>query len=1404
MAESTPKFALLNNSNYSEWSGDMKAFLMRLGYWGLVSGKEPKPTEGKALVQWELIEQKAAGEIYLAVAQDQKVHIREHLDDPIKMWNELEKVHSSTKAGARFNAYDNLFSIEKKEDESLLDLGVRIENAKAEIAKMRPKGLTVEQLEDELATMAMIRALPGDYSHLSSSLLLKDDLNKTTVLQAFRSDQLHKQRQDQMVNRANSSNASGSNRGGYKGKPWNKEGNKGRSGGHCFVCGDKGHWAAKCPDRKLKGIDKANKAQVEDDVVESAGSASAFSFNGLSYNSSDALYWNTDTGATSHMTPHKSWIRNYKPYRVPVKLADNSVVYSEGVGTVLFRPIIDGKEGRDVEFTRVLHVPYLKTNLLSVLYLTKQKNFHVHIYKDNIQFSLNGSVLFTALVTDRIVGYLNGHTIDATSVVVERVNVSSTSTLPMNLDLWHRRFFHYNVNDISKLSKLELAEGLILTSNHKPDPICEPCLAGKMHADPFPSSDTRATKVLELIHSDVHDVGIKSPSGYRYWITFIDDKSRYKAVSLLKKKSEAFAAFKDFKAWAENSTGLKIKILRHDKGGEYISGAFENYLKDNGIEVQKTTRNRPQQNGVAERANRTMEGMLLCAMFEAGMAKTFWAECLAALVHVWNRCPTTAVPNSTPYEIWYKKKPKVDHLRVWGCVAYVHIQKDKREKLGWHSEKCIFIGYPTGTKGWRFWNPGTKKVVISERADFDERYTYKSWKSVKDQKQIKAIVPKEPDNSQIQLGPTLPDDDDSDSDDSVPPPLPEQEDSSSEDDNGDAGNGNNNDDRHSPSPEPADNRPIALRKPVRNCQPPGEYWKVKPTAQAPVPQPQQFEAGPYRDPTPAYDEEQSDSDNEDDDQDDEYANRTHLDILPKTYKQAVSTLEFLQWQEAMHEEMNAHLINRTWDIVDLPPGKKAIGSKWVYTLKHLADGSIERFKARIVALGFSQRPGFDYLETYASVMRFSTLRTILALAAIHDMELRTVDISHAFINSDIDAEIYMVQPEGFRIGGPEKVCRLNKSLYGLKQSPRLWSEKLTSVLEQMGFKKLVSDPSVYIFERDNIKVIVPVWVDDITLASKDASAIERFVEELKKHFKLRDLGNTTYLLGVEIIRDRAKRKLWFSSRQYILEKLKEYGMSDCKPVGTPLNPNVVLSREQCPKTPEEQEEMKNIPYISAVGSLLFLAMVARPDIAFAASVLARFNFNPGPIHWIAVKHLFRYLQGTVDLMLCYEPQYDMDDLIDAFCDSDLGGNRDNGKSTTGYMIKIGSAVVSWCSKLQPVVTLSSTEAEFVAANAAGKEICAMRSLLSEMGYQVSSPSTMWVDNQSAITVAKNPEHHGRMKHLDRAYFWLREKVNHKVMMPTYLASEDNAADMLTKPLGKPKVEKFREMMGLVMRKSGPS
>jgi hypothetical protein len=510
----------------------------------------------------------------------------------------------------------------------------------------------------------------------------------------------------------------------------------------------------------------------------------------------------------------------------------------------------------------------------------------------------------------------------------------------------------------------------------------------------------------------------------------------------------------------------------------------------------------------------------------------------------------------------------------------------------------------------------------------------------------------------------------------------------------------------------------------------------------------------------------------------------------------MSSPDASHWKCAAEEEYLMHMQNQTWEVVKLPPGKKAIGSGWVFRVKRNADGTVERYKGRIVAKGYSQRPGIDYTEVFAPTSRQAAIRLILALAALEDLELRSVDISHAFINGELDEEIYMTQPEGFQEYGPEYVLRLLRSLYGLKQASRVWNKKLHAALVSMGFKRLDSDRSIYIYARGPVRIIMPIFVDDITLASKSKSAIDSTVKELAQHFELRDLGDTRYLLGIEIIRDRPNRSLSLCQRQYIINMLDRFGLADSKPVSTPMEPGLHLDTSMGASSSDDIAFMRKVPYLSAVGALMYLAITTRPDIANAVGILARFNSNPGPFHWKAVKHVLRYLKGSMDLKLIYKPNDSSDELFTSYSDADHGGSPDSGRSTTGYLIKVGTGAVSWSSKLQSIVALSTTEAEYIAAVETGKDIMWFRNILSEFGYKISGPSTLHMDNQSAISVAKNPEHHGRMKHLDLRFYWLRDQVDAGHITPKFIPTADMPADLLTKPLPRPKVEICRKLMGL--------
>ena len=422
------------------------------------------------------------------------------------------------------------------------------------------------------------------------------------------------------------------------------------------------------------------------------------------------------------MTPHLHWFRTYTPDRTPIRLADSSVIYSAGVGDVEFEPVRrNGKPGCRLVFQRVLHVPDLRSNLFSVLYLTKNKGFDVRIFGDYVHFRLKGSLLFTAYVNDKYSATLIGRVIPT-----QRIEVAgAVSTLPVDKALWHRRFAHLNHRSVEELISHDMVKGLVLEdSTTTPDPICEPCLAGKLHRGPIPKvAQHRASSLLALVHSDLHGpLPVEARQKWRYWITFIDDFSCYWIVMPLLKKSDAFDAFKRFKAYAENQLNAKIKCLRDDKGGEYMSKDFDSFLKAAGIHRQHTVRAEPHQNGVAERANRTIGEGVTAILKESRLPPSFWGYALNAFVYAHVCSPTGAIPTKqTPYELWHGEKPDVSTLRIFGSAAYVHVQKDKRKGLQPHYIKCVFVGYPVGYKGFIFYDPVGRREIVSDTAVFDER-----------------------------------------------------------------------------------------------------------------------------------------------------------------------------------------------------------------------------------------------------------------------------------------------------------------------------------------------------------------------------------------------------------------------------------------------------------------------------------------------------------------------------------------------------------------------------------------------------------------------------------------------------------------------------------------------------------
>jgi hypothetical protein len=492
------------------------------------------------------------------------------------------------------------------------------------------------------------------------------------------------------------------------------------------------------------------------------------------------------------------------------------------------------------------------------------------------------------------------------------------------------------------------------------------------------------------------------------------------------------------------------------------------------------------------------------------------------------------------------------------------------------------------------------------------------------------------------------------------------------------------------------------------------------------------------------------------------------------------------WRDAMVEEYASIMKNDVWEVVPRPEGKSVIGSKWIYKIKHVADGSVEKFKARFVAKGFSQKEGIDYDETFAPVARYTSIRAVISIAAEMGWKIHQMDVKTTFLNGIIEEEVYIEQPEGFEVQGRDShVCRLKRALYGLKQAPRAWYSRIDNYLQGMGFTKSEADSNLYYIIVGGEPLILVLYVDDLFLTGS-----ERLIAECKRdlasEYEMKDLGLMHYFLGLEVW--QRDGQTFLGQGKYAVEILKRFGMQDCRPMSTPMVTNwkkIDASRS---------EAVDPTLYRQLIGSLMYLVNT-RPDICFAVNTLSQFMVESRRVHWVAAKHVLRYLRGTVEYGLSYI-QGDGVKLM-GFTDADWAGNTVDRKSTSGCCFSLGSGVVSWFNRKQKSVALSSAEAEYMAASLAACEAIWLRKLLMGLFGQELETTVIHCDNQSCIKLSENPVFHDRSKHIEIRFHFIRDCVQKGTVKLQYVPTGEQVADILTKALMKGKFVFFRDKLGVV-------
>ena len=516
--------------------------------------------------------------------------------------------------------------------------------------------------------------------------------------------------------------------------------------------------------------------------------------------------------------------------------------------------------------------------------------------------------------------------------------------------------------------------------------------------------------------------------------------------------------------------------------------------------------------------------------------------------------------------------------------------------------------------------------------------------------------------------------------------------------------------------------------------------------------------------------------------------QSDLSSEPVSYQDAMSRSDAEQWQKAMEDEMQSVHENKTWTLTNLPPGRRCIGTKWVFKIKKDASNKFQRYKARVVAKGYAQVAGLDFDKTFAPVVRIDSIRLLFAISAFLGLEILHADCKTAFLNGNSDLEIYIQQPEGFvSHQHPHKVLLLNKSLYGLKQAPRIWYLLLCTTIIELGFTPLETDSSIYFSPSQH--VLLAVYVDDILIFGTSKDSCHLIYNHLSKHFKMQNLGAPTSFLGLNIVRSHP-HEISINQTGYIDRILTRFQMHNAQPARTPLDYALPLL------SAKPEDKLANLQlYQELIGSLNHLAIFSRPDISNAVSQLSQFLTQPTETHLKAARHILRYLKYTSAYSISYLKGNNSNLRLWGFTDANWGGDKNDRKSHTGYLFCLNGSPISWTSKKQTTVATSTMEAEYMALSDASREAIARLQQLSELRFVIPTP-TLLSDNQGALEIAENPTNFQRAKHIDIRYHFVRHTLESNQISIDYIPSSDNPADVLTKALEPAKHERCIERIGL--------
>ena len=1338
----------LDVDNYGVWSIRMRAELVARGLavWLTSTPAPDKPADIAA-------DQKAHAHIIQRV-KDHHLETLAGLNSAREAWSVLEATYQAKSNARKLTLRKELTQLKMNPGEPLTKYVARARDIQAQL---RAAGHTVE--DTDLAFTALA-GLPDAYETMATVLLA------TSPTKDLRLDDMMpmllqvEQRLPTERHGPETALSATPGRGHPPGRPTGAARKEDRT---CFYCKKPGHLKADCRKRKTdqaRGTRGGLPLQHHFALTAHGPTAAPPPSGGR------PLRWVLDTGASRHITPDGSILFNTRPptEEIVITFGNGGTGTATTVGDALLRT----NEGRVILLTGVLHIPEAAEYLISVRAATHH-GIDFKFTTDRCEFWHRDFLVATAPCSGDAIYYINTE-----SVHRQATHAALAARPTESPNLWHQRYGHLSYSNLARLKSLDMVTGINTTKGAFEEAaaagtICEPCTLGKGHRAPFPRSTSTTARPLALVHTDLcGPLPDPSSGGNNYFLTLLDDCTKFSVVQPLARKSDVALAVKRIITLLENQASRSIQRLRCDNGSEYINADLSTFCASKGIQLETTVRYTPEQNGGAERLNRTLLEKVRPMLAGAGLPKSLWADAVVTANYVRNRSPVTG-RDKTPFELFTGTKPDVAHLRVFGARAYVLTPKQLRTKLEPTSTLGRFIGYPPGTKGYKILLD-SGRVVSSRDVTFVEAGRVAAphpgpLNTLMPGTQPTSVLAPNPHTPQAcDLIPAIDDDADTVGDEGAHawPGEAEMEEGEEE---GEPAQG--------PPPPPGGGASAG------RGGPPG---RLMPGGGEPVPQRRRVTPARAAAGVPASTW-----------QTDGYKiiGRKHfigtafsaLIAEPATLEQALDSPQSSQWRTAMEEEYASLLANNTFTLERPPAGVTPIPVKWVFKAKRDAAGNIERYKARLVAKGFRQKEGIDYDQVFAPVSKYSTLRALLAVAATGDLEIHQLDIKTAFLNGKLDETIWIAQPTGYETGDG-KACRLHKAIYGLKQASRAWYITLKTALEAANFTQSAADPALFI-KTGTAPVYLLTYVDDILVITGDTSHLSAAKQDVLSAFEARDLGAARHFLGMDIRRDRGARTLFLGQSRLTNDLLSKYGMAEGKTLLTPLSIATKLSASG------EPLDTGAADYAHLIGSLMYLSVCTRPDISQAVGALARYMSKPTTAHWTAAKGVLRYIAGTSKFGITFGAGTG----LEAYCDADYAGDIDTRRSTTGYVFTLNGGAISWSSRLQPTVAASTTEAEYMAAAYAIKEALWLRPLLSDLGLDP-GPITINADSQSAIKLLKNPVFSMRSKHIDVIYHFARERVQRNDVSFQYISTDLMAADALTKTLSSTKFNFCRTAMGV--------